>query len=222
MLEFSPRTSYAWLCYVKRWVICLQVLLIYILKDIRERLLVGLPGSVIFSLDPWLICEPSKLSENWWSWGFSWKIWPSTWAPFTFYPNKADDYFVHGGIVNDGQNLLRGKACFFFCQFPNFKPIIFHPPNQTELVDNWITLFFDKPDLAGNHGSQREEISYTQPVRLPEQPTGRRRLQTKPRHCYVREQTTMNCVHTEVESDKQQLKCTRDYACKGCAQLLRH
>lgn len=75
--------------------------------------------------------------------------------------------------------------------------------------------------LARNHGIQREEISYTQPVRLPEQPVGRRRLQTLPRHSYVREQTTMNCVHTEVESDKQQLKCSRDYACKGCAQLLR-
>lgn len=114
--------------------------------------------------------------------------------------------------------------------FPISNLWIISPPNQIELVDNCLYLLcFEKPltqtysfnVLARNHGIQREEISYTQPVRLPEQPVGRRRLQTLPRHSYVREQTTMNCVHTEVESDKQQLKCSRDYACKGCAQLLR-
>lgn len=55
----------AWLCYTQRRVIRLQVLLIYILTDIRMRPVVGVFGSVISSPSLGFICWPRKLSGNW-------------------------------------------------------------------------------------------------------------------------------------------------------------
>lgn len=55
----------AWLCNIQRWVICLQVLLIYILTDIRMRPVVGVFGSVVSSPSLGFICWPRKLSGNW-------------------------------------------------------------------------------------------------------------------------------------------------------------
>lgn len=55
----------AWLCNIESRVICLQVLLIYILTDIRLRPVVGVFGSVISSRSLGLICWPRKLSGNW-------------------------------------------------------------------------------------------------------------------------------------------------------------
>lgn len=55
----------AWLCNIPRRVICLQILLIYILTDIRTRPVVGVFGSVISSPSLGFICWPRKLSGNW-------------------------------------------------------------------------------------------------------------------------------------------------------------
>lgn len=67
----------------------------------------------------------------------------------------------------------------------------------------FILFYFEKPltqtsslnDLVGNPGIQREEISYSQPVRLLEQHVGRRRLQTLPRQLCQRADHHELCPH---------------------------